>query len=416
MELLELLQMAAPSHKVGALPGGGVAGIGGARAPSPGQPRGFMDVLSSGLAGALAQRQQGQTTALQNKARQAQLDETARKREAETRARGLLLGTPDDPGVAERDVDAMAGQPGLLDNPRLRETRDWLAAVGEVDPMKALTTGMGLLKRPPPPTGFMRVGDQLEPRTGGPADPVYLKEVAKAKRAPVAKYSGMIFYDPKVGKYYQVNPKTNKREFVSPVMGAEITMPDGTKIIFGAKSGAPSGNRQDEIRATTQTLTRGVTAINKILGYIKQNPLRVGAAGALKGMFQTGMAGLKDLAAVSLEIVNSDIARGLADKSFSFDPTLPEMEVMENMLAYMLARANKPYGKLNRDDRIAALKDVQLTGFKSTADVVAHLRAVRNRFINARKDLRIRSGGKNRSDGGRLGGMTDNEIMRELNR
>ncbi len=42
------------------------------------------------------------------------------------------------------------------------------------------------------------------------------KDLAEVKREPTAKYSGEVFMDERVGKYYQINPKTNKKEFISP--------------------------------------------------------------------------------------------------------------------------------------------------------------------------------------------------------
>lgn len=64
-----------------------------------------------------------------------------------------------------------------------------------------------------PPEGFSRTAEGLAPIPGGARDPAYLAGVEKAK---TPQYSGKVFLDKQVGKYYQRNPKTNKREYISP--------------------------------------------------------------------------------------------------------------------------------------------------------------------------------------------------------
>ncbi len=216
----------------------------------------------------------------------------------------------------------------------------------------------------------------------------------------------------------------------STTSGMEITVPGPNgPITFrtGVRSGSQrpmSGAHRDKIVATGQTLDRSISAIDSITAAIGEDPSRAGLTGTVKGMVQTGLGMSKDMAAEFAGIVSDDIKRGLADADFAFDPELPKMQVLENMLAYALARANKPTGRLNKDDKDAALKNVRLHGLTSTADVLARLKAVRKRLTDARNDIGdrlpksrgtpIQQGEKIRDYRRRLRGMSDEDVLKGL--
>lgn len=78
-------------------------------------------------------------------------------------------------------------------------------------------------------------------------------------------------FDAGVGKWYQTNPDTGKREYASQPSGMDITLPDGTKISTGVKRGA--GDVQKPTAAALEkkllTASEGLARLSEIQARFK---------------------------------------------------------------------------------------------------------------------------------------------------
>ncbi len=84
--------------------------------------------------------------------------------------------------------------------------------------------------------------------------------MASMKPAEVVPQYGPPQFDAKVGKFYQVNPKTGKREYISQPTGMDITLPDGTVIGTGvprAGQGVPGMSKTTGTKVEGEILKYG---------------------------------------------------------------------------------------------------------------------------------------------------------------
>lgn len=137
-----------------------------------------------------------------------------------------------------------------------------------------------------PPVGFTGGPDGLRPIPGGPADPSYKGRVSDATREPTQQYSGEVELDSEVGKFYQVNPKNGKREYISPneEFSIESTAEGGFRISKGAATGKggltkkTTANIEKKLFDAKEGLARIKGIQSKFRPEYQQIETRVGAA------------------------------------------------------------------------------------------------------------------------------------------
>lgn len=375
--------------------------------------------------------------------------------QAGSRDAGLLSGAAQGvQGAAQasgggiRDIAALYGIQRQIDADKQRKATGtrYSQAVGGLDPQTGIdwNTGRpgdplgrnltpdqtGLLRAIPPETGMGLLGERaFNPKeTFGLAESPYglggVGQVSsttgeiKGYQKPTPQYSGETLFDQGVGKHYQVNPKTGKREYTSPLSGMEITTPDGTTIRTGVSRGGPTGNRRDEIGAARDSADMAISKLDNIQQAIADDPSRAGVVGAARGLAQriAGMAA--DVSQAVGESFGVDLGLGKVEPGLKslFDPTLPEMDVLENSLSYALARARKPTGKLNLQDVESARKDVRLKGVRDVAAVRVRLQTIRREFEQAKTALGRRLGNSGRNAASPYRQMSDEEIRKRLKR
>ena len=128
-----------------------------------------------------------------------------------------------------------------------------------------------------------------------------------AEKPAVPQYGGAPQFDAQVGKFYQVNPKTKKREYTSPQTGMEITTPEGLTIRTGVRTGGAGGMQKKtrgDIEKKLVGAREGLTRLRGIAAKFKPEfqeiPTRLGVAWTgLKARFGKGGVSSEDRQALT---------------------------------------------------------------------------------------------------------------------
>lgn len=200
------------------------------------------------------------------------------------------------------------------------------------------------LDREPAPSGYRKVDDRLEAIPGGPAEK--------------QQYQGDPQFDSNIGKYYQTNPETGKREYISPQTGMEITTADGTTIRTGVRGTDPAERVRakteaalKESKATGLKALRGIARIKQQLG--TDGATIQSLAGAFARLANSGTAQVKALA----KQVGIDLTPGRFEFS-AFPQTAGKSAGFRSNvldLAFLTARSSEPGGRLSDRDVQMAL-------------------------------------------------------------
>lgn len=127
-------------------------------------------------------------------------------------------------------------------------------------------------------------------------------QLADATREPIPQYTGDLQFDTAVGKYYQTNPKTGKREYSSPLTGMEITTPGGVTIRTGVPRGGAGGMEKKTRGDIEKKLVGAREGLSRLRGIatkfkpeFQEIPTRLGVAWTgLKARFGAGDISLED--------------------------------------------------------------------------------------------------------------------------
>ena len=210
-----------------------------------------------------AQRLKSQRT--QNKLQEFQLQQAQGEAQRQGQMRDVGPGLGAEAGLGPKAQEALGIDPSMLGE-LLKIPKD------KRDQVKAATERLGNLlqavETAPPvqrPNVYAMVRQQYAASgadmTNVPEtyDPAWVQtKLAEAERfmavldqAPEPQYSGAPQFDENVGKYYQINPKTGKREYVASPSGMDIEVgPDGTII----RTGISRGGKDDTQRKTKGTI------------------------------------------------------------------------------------------------------------------------------------------------------------------
>ena len=171
------------------------------------------------------------------------------------------------------------------------------------------------------------------------------------------------------------------------------------------KQGDLPAGRKDDINTEMGALNRGRERVAVIRRNILENRSRAGFGGTISRAVQEGLGIVENLTELGVDVpgivgetvqdAQNDLNRGLADEGLAeyFDPAIPQNDVLENSLAYSLARARKGSGRLNRDDVENARKDTKITGLRSVDSILSKLATIDKEFADAQADLEKRRGG-----------------------
>lgn len=142
----------------------------------------------------------------------------------------------------------------------------------------------GIEKAPGKLPEGMRYSDTGEPEP----IPGYLgfkQRLAEVTREPTPQYSGKVYVDENVGKYYQVNPKNGKREYISPndEFLVEATPDGGFRIRKGPPGAAgvttkTQGDLEAKLLNAREQLVRLREVAAKFRPEFQEIPTRLGAA------------------------------------------------------------------------------------------------------------------------------------------
>ena len=130
--------------------------------------------------------------------------------------------------------------------------------------------------------------------------------IAQESRAPTqdAPQYGTPKFDKKVGKFYQVNPKTNKREYITPKSGMSLTVgEDGTVTFTQGAAGMEKktrGNIEKSLVGAKEGLARLRDIQSKYKPKFQEIPTRIGVAWTgLKARFGAGDVSSDDRSALT---------------------------------------------------------------------------------------------------------------------
>lgn len=182
----------------------------------------------------------------------------------------------------------------------------------------------------------------------------------------------------------------------------------------GATRQALSSARQDDLRGGIQTLGRAVDKITTAKAAMRENAAVAGLPGALAAGARTTVGMARDVArAFGADDggMIDDLLKS-AEQSVQEDPVTRQLMVMENSLAYALARARKGGGRLNRQDVEDARRDTNLVGLTSTEDVMARLDTIQAELESAMQDYQSRLQGKTGREDVR--GLSDDALMQMI--
>lgn len=87
-------------------------------------------------------------------------------------------------------------------------------------------------------------------------------------------------FDEGVGKWYQTNPKTGKREYTSPLTGMEVTTPDGTTIRTGVPTGGMEKKTRTDLEGKLLSTTESLGRLQGVLSDFRPEYQTLGTRGA----------------------------------------------------------------------------------------------------------------------------------------
>ncbi len=141
----------------------------------------------------------------------------------------------------------------------------------------------------------------------------YQRDLATGERVfpgaekPAVPQYGTPQFDTQLGKFYQVNPKTGKREYTSPQTGMEITTPEGLTIRTGVRTGSTGGMEkrtrgdiEKKLVGAREGLARLRSIAAKYRPEFQEIPTRLGVAWTgLKARFGKGGVSSEDRQALT---------------------------------------------------------------------------------------------------------------------
>jgi len=143
--------------------------------------------------------------------------------------------------------------------------------------------------------------------------------------------------------------------------------------------------QQHELLQEYDTISKN---LEEMIATIEDDPSLIGIIGSIRKGAQTATGIAEDFAQlvgdmpILNEILNtigsvaSEEMTPEQAKSFADDPNLSKLRLFENNLGFALARSRQPRGRLLKDTIDRSMADAQLTGMKSSRDVIYRMHEI----------------------------------------
>lgn len=179
--------------------------------------------------------------------------------------------------------------------------------------------------------------------------------------------------------------------------------------------------RADELQGNLDIVNTNISAIDNLIQQVQTNPTAFGVVGSVRGLGQSTVDILGDVAnaltpGFAQDLLNQardGVEQGLVDQEVAdaiFDPTLPESETIANALAYGLALRRKNFKRINKEDLAIARQEFKLRGVRGTKAILAKLRTLRKEFSSGQSGLERRLGVQQKRDNGGLSQEEQDEL------
>ena len=167
-----------------------------------------------------------------------------------------------------------------------------------------------------------------------------------------------------------------------------------------------TGAAKDRAREMLGNLDNAIADVDRILQIAKDNPQYFGASGSVLDFLRSAVGLGVDLSGLAAGALGFDPRDGQAmakwaaefapgiDVGGLFPPDASEVELLENTLAVVYARALNPDGRLLAQNLETARKATKLTGLKSSSQVIQRVEALRAKFQQLRDATEKKLGGK----------------------
>ena len=326
-----------------------------------------------------------------------QYDERKKDRMSQKSALSKLFGGPDPATGITWDQ----GREGMSD-------AETMSLVGQVSPEAAITqmlpkAGKGYTLGP----GQTRFGPEGEEVASVPPTPVKPENVSAItlRNTENGESVSLDRRDPRLKKF----------------LGPDSPWVEESRT----RTGELSAGKVDELTEGIDLYDRAITGLDDMVAGIKENRSSAGLVGTATRLFQEGIGMATDLSEMGIDVpgairdgmeeLETDVNAGRADPAIFgrfFNKALPENDVFENRLAYVLAKSRKGGGRLNIQDVQNAKADVKLTGLRSVDSVLAKLNAVKTELSGAREDLSARRGQEPKKSDSPVYEMQDGVLVR----
>lgn len=170
----------------------------------------------------------------------------------------------------------------------------------------------------------------------------------------------------------------------------------------------------DKLRAELSFTETGLDIAGRLSQAIKQNPAAFGAVGTVRKVKETTVGVLSDVfSAMNIDtrelakridsLIETERKTGGVDAEGAVllaPPTVGEIDVLESMLTYMVARTLQPEGRLLADTIKTARKSASLTGLTSSAQVAERVETLTSMLENRRSTVqrRLQQGVQGKTD------------------
>ena len=197
--------------------------------------------------------------------------------------------------------------------------------------------------------------------------------------------------------------------------GFSIKFNDKGQVIGITQGAQPfsdlSAQDKQKAIASIDTVNKSIDLVEGVIADIDEDPTKYGIVGTGRRIAQTLVGTASDLGAIIEKATGIDINKGAeriaktlsgtpleAEFEGIFSPTLSKLQLLENTIAFDLARLRLTSGGGNiralKQVFIDAKDDVKLTGATSSKDVRARMVEIKSQFIRELRDVTRRLAGK----------------------
>jgi len=160
------------------------------------------------------------------------------------------------------------------------------------------------------------------------------------------------------------------------------------------------------INKTWQELDSHIDNLDTMVADLEEDPSLAGLPGAIRKGAQTTLGIMDDLVQhvpVIGDMLNavSKISQEMSEsekKEFGHSDKLSKVRIFENDLAWALARARQPEGRILAKNYDAAKADAKITGLTSSKDVIARIKHISSQLKKARTNQEELSEGEGAKD------------------